>query len=149
MICLYCLFFIVTFKLMKWKFYIIDVIFILNHQNIQILLEHLDKQTVVWQFVFWTLLFLLIYFASLGCNIWVHKVSLTLPLFIDVHVPSQKNERSYMCVLGSYMCVLGSYMCVLGLLPLPLSTIFLLGFGNCSDSVVFFPTFYSKYYWCI
>jgi len=31
---------------------------------------------------------------------WSHKTSLTLPLFIEVPVPSQESERSCICVLG-------------------------------------------------
>ena len=45
-------------------------------------------------------------------NIWVHKTSLTPPLFIKVPVPSQKTERPCICVLGVVI--------------LPLSKIFLL-----------------------
>jgi len=33
-------------------------------------------------------------------HVWAHKTSLTPPLFIEVPVPSQKNERSCICVLG-------------------------------------------------
>jgi hypothetical protein len=36
---------------------------------------------------------------SLRGDAWAHKTSLTLPLFTEVPVPSQKSERSCICVL--------------------------------------------------
>ena len=57
--------------------------------------------------------------------VWVHQTSLMLPLFIEVPVPFQLSERSFICALWVSM--------------LPLSTIFLLDFGTV---VVFFPHFY-------
>jgi hypothetical protein len=33
-------------------------------------------------------------------EVWAHKTSLALPLFIDVPVPSKKSERSCICELG-------------------------------------------------
>ena len=47
-----------------------------------------------------------------------YKTGLTPPLFIKVSVPIQESERSCICVLGESV--------------LPLSTIFLLDFGNIS-----------------
>ena len=35
---------------------------------------------------------------SLRGEVWVHKTSLTPPLFIEVPVPSQESERSCICV---------------------------------------------------
>ena len=32
-------------------------------------------------------------------EVWAHKISLTPPLFIEVHAPSQESERSCICVL--------------------------------------------------
>jgi hypothetical protein len=52
--------------------------------------------------------------TSLRGEVWAHKASLTLPLFIEVPVPSQESERS--CIW------------VLGVLIFPLSTIFQLDF---------------------
>ena len=48
--------------------------------------------------------------------VWVHQTSLMLPLFIEVPVPFQLSERSFICVLWVSI--------------LPLSTIFLLDFGT-------------------
>ena len=43
---------------------------------------------------------------SLRGEVWVHKTSLTLSCFIEVHVPNQASARSCMCVLGvMYVCV--------------------------------------------
>jgi hypothetical protein len=51
---------------------------------------------------------------------------LNLQLFIEVPLINQENERSCLCVLG--MSILA-----------PVFTIYLsIGFGNCSNSVVFF-----------
>jgi len=49
-------------------------------------------------------------------KVWVHKTSLTPPLFIEVPVPSLE--------------IKGSCICMLGISILPLSTIFLLHFGT-------------------
>jgi hypothetical protein len=46
------------------------------------------------------------------------------------------SERSYICVLELYMSE-RSYICVLELYILPLSTIFFIGFWNCSDHVIY------------
>ena len=54
---------------------------------------------------------------SLRRQVWAHKNSLTLPLLIEVPVPSQESKQSCICVRGIN---------------------FLIGFWNCSDSVVFF-----------
>jgi hypothetical protein len=59
---------------------------------------------------------------SLRRQVWAHKNSLTLPLLIEVPVPSQESKQSCICVRGIN---------------------FLIGFWNCSDSVVFFFPFYS------
>ena len=48
--------------------------------------------------------------TSLRVEVWAHKASLTLPLFIGVPVPSQESEWSCIWVLGVYI--------------FPLSTIF-------------------------
>jgi hypothetical protein len=48
--------------------------------------------------------------------VWVHQTSLMLPLFIEVPVPFQLSERSFICALWVSI--------------LPLSTIFLLDFGT-------------------
>jgi hypothetical protein len=53
---------------------------------------------------------------SLRGEIWVHKTSLTQWLFMNVSVPSQESERSYICVLGYRFW--------------PLSSIFLFYFGT-------------------
>jgi hypothetical protein len=37
---------------------------------------------------------------SLKRKVWAHKTSLTLPLFIEVPVPNQESERSWMYVRG-------------------------------------------------
>ena len=43
---------------------------------------------------------------SLSGEVWVHKTSLTPPLFIEVPVLSQECEWPCICVLGvMYMCV--------------------------------------------
>ena len=56
-------------------------------------------------------------------DVWDHKISLTLPLFIEVPVPIQENERSCICVLGVSI--------------FPLSMILIFDFLNWSDSVIF------------
>jgi hypothetical protein len=61
---------------------------------------------------------------SLRGDVWGHKTSLIRPLFIEVSVSSQENEQSSICMLRVSI--------------LPLSTMFLLDFWNCSDGVVFF-----------
>ena len=38
--------------------------------------------------------------SSLREEVWVHKTSLTPPLFIEVPVPIQENKRSCIWVLG-------------------------------------------------
>ena len=38
---------------------------------------------------------------SLIGDVWTHKISLTPPLFMDIHVLSQKSEWSCICVLGA------------------------------------------------
>ena len=55
-----------------------------------------------------------------------HKTSLTLPLFIEVPVPSQESEQSCICVLGEYI--------------LPHVAIVLLDFGTVPSAwyIVFF-----------
>ena len=53
---------------------------------------------------------------SLSIEVWVHKTSLTPPLFIEVPVPIQESERSCICVRS---IDLGS-----------VSTIFLIDFGT-------------------
>ena len=60
---------------------------------------------------------------SIRGEVWAHKTSLTTPLFIEVSVPSQESDRSYICVMGID---------------------FSIKFRSCSDSVVFlfhFPKF--------
>ena len=43
----------------------------------------------------------MIYIIPLRGDAWAHKTSLTLPLFIEVPVPSQESEWSHiMCVRG-------------------------------------------------
>jgi hypothetical protein len=37
---------------------------------------------------------------SLRWEVFVHKTSLTLPLFIEVSLPRQENEQSCICVMG-------------------------------------------------
>jgi hypothetical protein len=86
--------------------------------------------------------------ASFHKEVWGHKNSSTLPLFIGVHVPIQESERSCICVLDvssqeserSCICVLWvssqeserSCICVLGVSILPLFVILLLDFGTVS-----------------
>ena len=53
---------------------------------------------------------------SLNWEVCVHQISLTPPLFIEVYVPGQENERSCIRVLGVSI--------------FPLSTIFLLDFAT-------------------
>jgi len=36
---------------------------------------------------------------------WAHKTSLTLPLVIDIPVPSQECKRSCLCVFGVLICL--------------------------------------------
>ena len=60
---------------------------------------------------------------SLRGEVWVHKTSLTLPCFIEVHVPNQASARSCMCVLGEPI--------------LPLSTILQLVIGTASKVCCF------------
>ena len=61
---------------------------------------------------------------SLRVEVWEHKTSLTLILFIEDPVQIQESEQSWICVVGVHI--------------FPLSTIFLLDFGNVPTSVVFF-----------
>jgi hypothetical protein len=56
-------------------------------------------------------------------EVWVHKTSLTLPLLIEVSVPSQESERTYTWVLVE--SILTSFYD------------FSIVCWNCSDSVVF------------
>ena len=44
--------------------------------------------------------FVIISIISLIVEEWVHTTSLTLPLFIEVPVPSQETERSCICFRG-------------------------------------------------
>jgi hypothetical protein len=44
--------------------------------------------------------FVIISIISLIVEDWVHTTSLTLPLFIEVPVPSQETERSCICFRG-------------------------------------------------
>jgi len=37
-------------------------------------------------------------YISLRVNVWLHKPSLTPPLYIDEPVPSKESERSSMCI---------------------------------------------------
>ena len=53
-----------------------------------------------------------------------NPTSFTSSLFTEVPVLSQESERSYICVLG--------------ISNLPISTIFLLNFGNFSDDMILF-----------
>ena len=39
------------------------------------------------------------YFISLRWEVWVRSTSLTPPLYIEMPVPSQTSEPSYLCVL--------------------------------------------------
>jgi hypothetical protein len=39
---------------------------------------------------------------SLSGEVWTHKTRSTPPLFTEVSVPSQENERSYIYVLNRY-----------------------------------------------
>ena len=48
--------------------------------------------------LFWQCVFFSFYF--------IHKSGLTPPLFIEVPVPSQKSERSYICWFGVGLCCL-------------------------------------------
>ena len=52
---------------------------------------------------------------SLRGEAWARKVNLIPPYFIQVPVPNQESDRSYMCVLGGSI--------------LPLSTILIFDFG--------------------
>jgi hypothetical protein len=52
---------------------------------------------------------------SLKGELWAHKTSLTLPLFIEVPVPGQESERLVLCVLDVSI--------------LPLSTIWIFDIG--------------------
>ena len=61
---------------------------------------------------------------SLSIEVWVHKTSLTPPLFIEVPVPIQESERSCICVRS---IDLGS-----------VSTIFLIDFGTIPTFVFHF-----------
>jgi len=56
---------------------------------------------------------------SLRGEDWVHKISLNPPRLIEVSVPSQESEESFV------------YVFVVSILP------FSIGFWNCSDSVIF------------
>jgi len=69
---------------------------------------------------------------SLRGEVWANTTSLTPPSFIEVPVPSQESERSYM------------YICVLGLSILPLSMIIRLDFGTVPTVWYFFFQFISK-----
>jgi hypothetical protein len=65
---------------------------------------------------------------------WAHKTNLTLPLFIEVSVPSQKSEWSCTCI------------CVLRVSIFLLSSCFLLDFGIVhADSVVCFVFHFIRY----
>jgi hypothetical protein len=61
-----------------------------------------------------------------GGGAWAHKTSLISSLFIEVSVPRQESQQSYMCVR---VVDFVSFNC------------FEMGFWNCSDSVVFFFLF--------
>jgi low temperature requirement protein LtrA len=61
-------------------------------------------------------------------EVWSHKTSLTLPLFIEVSVPSQVSEHLFTCVL------------IVSILLL--STIFLLDFGTVLTSGIVSFSFY-------
>ena len=57
-------------------------------------------------------------------EVWAHKTSLTLPLFIEMPVPSQESEQSCMCVIGSVFATV--------------STVFQLNFGTVQTMWYFF-----------
>jgi len=95
-------------------------------------------------------------------EVWVHKTTLTLQLFIEVPAESDESGRWCMCVLGVShesgrwcMCVLGvshesgrSCMCVLGVSISPHSMIISFDFRTVPDSVVLF-TLHFKITWSI
>ena len=56
-------------------------------------------------------------------EVYKHITILTLPLLIEVPVPNKESGRS--CIY------------VLGVSNFPFSTVFVAGFRNCSDSVIF------------
>ena len=66
---------------------------------------------------------------SLRKEILVHIISLTLPLFIEVTLPSQESERSYICVLRV--------------------SILVSDFQNCSDNVLFLFFILFRLNYCI
>ena len=66
-------------------------------------------------------------------EVWADITSLIQPLFIEVPVPKQESERSCTCMLGESITTL--------------STILVLGFWNCSDSVAF-PVLFLFCFFC-
>jgi hypothetical protein len=67
-------------------------------------------------------------------EVWVHITSLTPQRFIEVPVPGQESERSCKCMLEESITTL--------------STILVLGFWNCSDSVEFAFCFFAFFCFC-
>jgi hypothetical protein len=66
-----------------------------------------------------------VHIITLRGEVWIHKTSLTPPLFIEVSVPRDESERSCICVLGVSILLL-------------FLRFFSIGFLNCSFGVVFF-----------
>ena len=77
------------------------------------------KAVIIFNVFFWVsfhFFMKLITYGSLNWEVWVHQISLTPPLFIEVYGPGQENERSCIRVLGVSI--------------FPLFTIFLLDFAT-------------------
>jgi hypothetical protein len=50
--------------------------------------------------IYYILLFFYLNEFALRGEVWAHTTNLTLPLFIEVSLPSQESEQSYICVIG-------------------------------------------------
>ena len=93
---------------------------------------------------------------SLRGEVWARKTSLTLPLFIEVPVPSQGYERWCKCVLVVSIWPLATiflldfetvptvwyFWLILELFP-QCGIFFSIGFWNCSHCVIFFVWFWN------
>jgi hypothetical protein len=110
------------------------------------------KNLIIWWFIFaaelktyYFRLNIFVYYILLTCGkhlhdriislreyVIAHSTSLTTPLFIEVHVSSQKSERSYKCVYR--ICIpLRFFYCIWNC---PDSVIFVF-LSHCPDSVIF------------
>jgi hypothetical protein len=80
-------------------------------------------------------------YTSLKGEVWVYKTWLTMPLVIEVFVPSHECEQPCMCVLGVLMLFLSTILVLLRQCGIV--------FWYCSDSVVLYFGIAQTVWYCI